>query len=91
MLVLSIAVFASADDSKLILGTSADNPPSEFMYLDENNEMVYGGIDVSAAGYIAEQMNRELVVENMTPEVRDAFYSGDAPHDMYIGEIVKVV
>ena len=66
MLVLSIAVFASADDSKLILGTSADYPPFEFMYLDENNEMVYGGIDVSAAGYIAEQMNRELVVENMS-------------------------
>ena len=66
MLVLSIAVFASADDSKLILGTSADYPPFEFMYLNENNDMVYGGIDVSAAGYIAEQMGRELVVENMS-------------------------
>ena len=66
MLVLSIAVFASADDTKLVLGTSADYPPFEFMYLDENNEMVYGGIDVSAAGYIAEQMDRELLVENMS-------------------------
>lgn len=34
---------------------------------------------------------QQLAVENMTPEVRNAFYSGDAPHDMYIGEIVKVV
>ena len=34
---------------------------------------------------------QQLAVDNMTPEVRNAFYSGDAPHDMYIGEIVKVV
>ena len=31
----------------LILGTSADYAPFEFMYPDENGEMVYGGIDVS--------------------------------------------
>ena len=34
---------------------------------------------------------QQLAVENMTPEVRDAFYSGDAPHDMYIGEIVDII
>ena len=66
MLVFSVAVYASADDSKLILGTSADYPPFEFMYLDDNDEMVYGGIDVSAAEYIAQSMGRELIVENMS-------------------------
>ena len=66
MVVAFGAVSAFAEGEKLILGTSADYPPFEFMYLDDNNEMVYGGIDVAAAGYIAEQMGRELVVENMS-------------------------
>lgn len=37
----------------LVFGTSADYAPFEFMYPDENGEMVYGGIDVEVAQYIA--------------------------------------
>ena len=47
------------------LGTSADYAPFEFMYPDESGEMVYGGIDVSVAQYIADEMGVELQVENM--------------------------
>ena len=54
-MIFSFAAFASAEET-LVLGTSADYPPFEFMYLDDAGEMVYGGIDVSAAGYIAEQL-----------------------------------
>lgn len=64
-MIFSFAAVASAEGN-LVLGTSADYPPFEFMYLDDAGEMVYGGIDVSAAGYIAEQMGKELVVENMS-------------------------
>ena len=51
--------------TKLVLGTSADYAPFEFMYPDESGEMVYGGIDVSVAQYIADEMGEELQVENM--------------------------
>ena len=51
--------------TKLGLGTSADYAPFEFMYPDESGEMVYGGIDVSVAQYIADEMGVELQVENM--------------------------
>ena len=50
----------------LILGTSADYAPFEFMYPDENGEMVYGGIDIFAAQYIADYMGVELQIENMS-------------------------
>ena len=51
--------------TKMVLGTSADYAPFEFMYPDESGEMVYGGIDVSVAQYIADEMGVELQVENM--------------------------
>ena len=51
--------------TKLVLGTSADYAPFEFMYPDESGEMVYGGIHVSVAQYIADEMGVELQVENM--------------------------
>ena len=51
--------------TKVVLGTSADYAPFEFMYPDESGEMVYGGIDVSVAQYIADEMGVELQVENM--------------------------
>lgn len=60
------AVSASAEGDTLILGTSADYAPFEFMYADENGDMVYGGIDVSVAKYIAEDMGKELKIENMS-------------------------
>ena len=56
---------APAASDKLILGTSADYAPFEFMYADDKGDMQYAGIDVSVAGYIAENMGKELQVENM--------------------------
>lgn len=50
---------------KLILGTSADYAPFEFMYPDESGTLVYGGIDVDVAKYIAAATGKELQVENM--------------------------
>ena len=50
----------------LVLGTSADYKPFEFMYPNEKGELVYGGIDVSVAQYIAEHTGKELKVENMS-------------------------
>ena len=67
-LIMAFAVCAvpASADGKLILGTSADYAPFEFMYADENGEMVYGGIDIDVAKYIAEDMGKELQVENMS-------------------------
>lgn len=52
----------------LVVGTSADYAPFEFMYPDPNKkgEMVYGGIDVSVAQYVADEMGLTLQVENMS-------------------------
>lgn len=57
-----------SDGSALVFGTSADYAPFEFMYADENGDMQYAGIDVSAAQYIADEMGKELKVENMAFE-----------------------
>lgn len=67
-LCLSLAACGKSADtgSKLILGTSADYAPFEFMYADENGQMQYGGIDVSVAKAIAESMGKELQIENMS-------------------------
>ena len=55
------------DDEKktLIVGTSADYAPYEFMYPDANGNMVYGGIDISVAQAIADSMGKELEIQNM--------------------------
>lgn len=67
VLVIGLCACGSAGGSgnKLILGTSADYAPFEFMYPDDNGTMQYGGIDVSVAQGIADQMGKELQVENM--------------------------
>ena len=62
---------AGADTEKegmttLVFGTSADYAPFEFMYPDENGDMVYGGIDVEVAQYIADYMGVKLQTENMS-------------------------
>ncbi|MBE6919227.1 MAG: transporter substrate-binding domain-containing protein [Ruminococcaceae bacterium] len=49
----------------LVMGTSADYAPYEFMYPDANGDMVYGGIDISVAQAIADSMGKELEVQNM--------------------------
>ena len=50
----------------LVMGTSADYAPFEFMYKGQDGTMQYGGIDVSVGQYIAESMGKELKVENMS-------------------------
>ncbi len=61
------ATAAFAEDKKeiLVFGTSADYAPFEFMYPDESGTMVYGGIDVMVAQYIADYLDMELQIENM--------------------------
>lgn len=59
------AVPASAASEKLILGTSADYPPFEFQYPNEKGELVYAGVDVAVAQYIADFTGKELQIENM--------------------------
>ena len=62
-----VAEASEASDAKetLIMGTSADYAPFEFMYPDENGDLVYGGIDVSVAQYIADFTGKDLKIENM--------------------------
>lgn len=50
----------------LVLGTSADYAPYEFMYADDSGTMQYAGIDISAGQYIADELGKELQVENMS-------------------------
>ena len=56
----------SNDSKTLVMGTSADYAPFEFMYKGKDGTMQYGGIDVSVGQYIAESMGKELKVENMS-------------------------
>ena len=58
----SASAFAA---DKLVLGTSADYPPFEFLYPNEKGELVYAGVDISVAQYIAEKTGKELQIENM--------------------------
>ena len=61
---LSAAAFAEGKQT-LVFGTSADYAPFEFMYPDETGKMVYGGIDVLVAQYIADYLDMDLQIENM--------------------------
>lgn len=54
------------DDKKLILGTSADYPPFEFIVLNDKGEKEYAGIDVSFAKRLAEDADKELEIVNMS-------------------------
>ena len=58
--------FSLIDKSPLVLGTSADYAPYEFMYADDSGTMQYAGIDISAGQYIADELGMELQVENMS-------------------------
>lgn len=58
----------NTESKTLVMGTSADYAPFEFMYKGEDGTMQYGGIDVSVAQYIADSMGKELKVENMAFE-----------------------
>lgn len=56
----------SNESKTLVMGTSADYAPFEFMYKGEDGTMQYGGIDISVGQYIADSMGKELKVENMS-------------------------
>lgn len=60
------AAETAAAGEKLVLGTSADYPPFEFIILDEDGNQQYVGIDISVAKKLAEDMGRELEVVNMS-------------------------
>ena len=55
-----------AAKTTLVVGVSADYAPFEFMYPDESGNMVYGGIDISVAQYVADEMGLTMQVENMS-------------------------
>ena len=57
---------AQSGSDTLILGTSADYAPFEFMYADKDGVMQYAGIDISAAQYVADELGKELQIENMS-------------------------
>ena len=59
-------VMAQQTGGTLVLGTSADYAPYEFMYADDSGTMQYAGIDISAGQYIADELGKELQVENMS-------------------------
>jgi len=61
----SAAPSSTPAPAKLVFGTSADYAPFEFMYPDEKGNLIYGGIDVSVAQYIADFTHKELQIENM--------------------------
>lgn len=55
-----------AAKTTLVVGVSADYAPFEFMYPDAGGNMVYGGIDISVAQYVADEMGLTMQVENMS-------------------------
>lgn len=67
LMVLSLAACGSAasESKTLVMATSADYPPYEFIVLNDKNEQQYVGIDVSVSEAIAADMGKELQVVNM--------------------------
>lgn len=66
VMICSFSAVAFAEGKQtLVFGTSADYAPFEFMYPDETGKMVYGGIDVLVAQYIADYLDMDLQIENM--------------------------
>ena len=57
---------AETTKTTLVVGVSADYAPFEFMYPDESGELVYGGIDISVAQYVADELGLTMQVENMS-------------------------
>ena len=67
LMVLSLAACGSAstESKTLVMATSADYPPYEFIVLNDKNEQQYVGIDISVSEAIAADMGKELQVVNM--------------------------
>lgn len=55
----------SAEKTTLVVGTSADYPPYEFIYLDDDGNQVYAGIDIAVAQKLADDAGLKLEVVNM--------------------------
>lgn len=75
VMVLSLAACGSSTAStgstgeakkKLVLGTSADYPPFEFIVLNDKGEQEYTGIDISLAKQLAQDKGMELEIVNMS-------------------------
>lgn len=68
MIMISLVACGSTggEKKKLILGTSADYPPFEFITVNEKGEQEYAGIDISLAEKLADDMGLELEVVNMS-------------------------
>ena len=68
----SSPVLAATDDSlqkvldrgKLVVGTSADNPPKEYIRMNNGKEEIVG-FDIDIAKHIAEELGVELEITNM--------------------------
>ena len=73
------ACSAASGGNELILATSADYPPFEFIILDDAGEQQYVGIDISVAEVIAEDLGKELKVANQDfDSLMAALQKGDA-------------
>jgi len=69
----------AAESKKIVMATSADYPPFEFIVLNDKNEQEYVGIDIAVAKAIAEDMGVELQVSNMDfDSLMAALQKGDA-------------
>ncbi len=85
------------EDYKKILGVMGSKSGRDI------NKMNYEGLTAKEAGETVtfeeaevtllckKLFKQELSLDNMPADIVDAFYSGDAVHDMYIGEIVEII
>ncbi len=88
LMVLSLAACgnASTESKTLVMATSADYPPYEFIVLNDKNEQQYVGIDISVSEAIAADMGKELQVVNMDfDSLMAGLQKGDA--DMVLAAI----
>ncbi len=88
LMVLSLAACGSAstESKTLVMATSADYPPYEFIVLNDKNEQQYVGIDISVSEAIAADMGKELQVVNMDfDSLMAGLQKGDA--DMVLAAI----
>ncbi len=63
LLVGLLAACGSNDDNVLVMGTSADYPPYEFVDTAVSDEII--GFDIDIANYIADKLGFELKIEDM--------------------------
>jgi len=70
---------SGGEKKTIVLGTSADYPPFEFIVLDDKGAQQFVGIDISVAQTIAQDMGAELQVSNMDfDSLMAALQKGDA-------------